>query len=84
MIKIIVIAIFALIIFNLGSALFHLVRHKSDASSVKTLKALTFRIGLSVFLFAVIAILLLTGVIKPHGIGSKAHPQKSIASESMK
>ncbi|MEQ1543840.1 twin transmembrane helix small protein [Methyloglobulus sp.] len=84
MIKIILIVVFLMIIFSLGSALYHLVRHKEDGSSQKTAKALTIRIGLSVVLFVFLLILVATGVIKPHGIGSKIHPQKSTASESTK
>lgn len=78
MIKIIVIAVFLLIIFSLGSALYHLVKHKEKGSSQKTVKALTFRVGLSVLLFVFIFILVATGIIKPHGIGSKIHPQRSV------
>jgi O-antigen/teichoic acid export membrane protein len=78
MIKIVLVAVFLLIIASLGSALFHLVKHKSDASSEKTVKALTFRIGLSVLLFIFVFILVATGIFKPHGIGSKIHPQQSL------
>jgi len=84
MIKVILIAIFLMILFSLGSALYHLVKHKEDGSSQKTVKALTFRIGLSVLLFIFLFILVATGIIKPHGIGSKIHPQKYTASESIK
>jgi Protein of unknown function (DUF2909) len=76
MIKIILIAVFLAIIFSLGSALYHLVKHKDgDASSQKTVKALTFRVGLSVLLFVFVFILVATGIVKPHGIASKMHPQ---------
>jgi Mn2+/Fe2+ NRAMP family transporter len=75
MIKITLIAVFILIIISLGSALYHLARHKEDASSQKTVKALTFRIGLSVLLFIFVIILIATGLLKPHGIGSRIHPQ---------
>jgi glycerol uptake facilitator-like aquaporin len=84
MIKVILIAVFLMIIFSLGSALFHLVKHKEDGSSQKTVKALTFRIGLSVLLFIFVFILVAAGVFKPHGIGSKIHSQKSISTESTK
>ena len=80
MIKIILIAVFLMILASLGSALFHLVKHKGDASSEKTVKALTFRIGLSVLLFVVVFLLVATGIVKPHGIGSRIHPQKSVDS----
>jgi hypothetical protein len=83
MIKITLIAVFLLIIFSLGSALYHLVKHKEGASSEKTAKALTFRIGLSVLLFIFVFVLVATGIIKPHGIGSKIHPPLAPA-ESLK
>lgn len=76
MIKIILIAVFLLIIVSLGSALFYLVKHNPDVSSEKTVKALTFRIGLSILLFIFVFILVATGIFKPHGIGSKIHPRQ--------
>jgi O-antigen/teichoic acid export membrane protein len=82
MIKIILIAVFLMILFSLGSALYHLVKHKEDGSPQKTAKALTFRIGLSVLLFIFLFILVATGIVKPHGIGSKIHSQKPTDSES--
>ena len=84
MIKVILITVFLLIIISLGSALYHLVKHKNDASSQKTVRALTFRIGLSVLLFIFVFILVATGIIKPHGIGSRIHPQKPTVNESNK
>ncbi len=70
MIKIIVIVVFLLIIFNLGLALFHLMNSKDAAHSQKTAKALTFRIGLSLALFIALIAALSLGLIKPHGIGA--------------
>lgn len=84
MIKIILIAVFLMIIFSLGSALYQLAIHKDAGSSQKTAKALTVRIGLSMLLFLFVCILLLTGVIKPHGIGSRIHPQESMITEQTK
>ncbi|MGR9088484.1 MAG: twin transmembrane helix small protein [Gammaproteobacteria bacterium] len=72
-IKSIVILVFILILFNLGSALNQLVRHKNREHSEKMAKALTWRISLSVLLFAVVFVLILTGVFKPHGIGARMH-----------
>ena len=37
--------------------------------SKRTVNALTWRIGLSVLLFALVALGIFTGVIKPHGVG---------------
>jgi uncharacterized membrane protein len=70
-IKSIVIIAFLLIIVSLGSALFHLIKHKSEENSQKTVKALTFRIGLSVVLFIFVFIMFATGLVKPHGIGAR-------------
>lgn len=78
MIKIILIAVFLTIIASLGSALYHLVKHKSDSGpSPEIVKALTIRIGLSVLLFIIVYILVATGVIKPQGIGSRMHTQSA-------
>ncbi|MDD5460422.1 MAG: twin transmembrane helix small protein [Methylococcales bacterium] len=72
-IKSVVIIAFILIIISLGSALFHLVRHKTEEQSEKTVKALTFRITLSILLFIFIFIAVATGIFKPHGLGEKMH-----------
>lgn len=75
LIKTLVIVAFLGIIFSLGSALFHLTKHKGEESSQKTVKALTFRISLSVLLFIFVAIALATGLVQPTGIGAKIHSQ---------
>ncbi|MFZ2727327.1 MAG: twin transmembrane helix small protein [Methylococcaceae bacterium] len=70
-IKSIVIIAFILILVSLGSALFHLIKHKNEEDSTKTVKALTFRIGLSIVLFIFVFIMFATGLVKPHGIGAR-------------
>ena len=70
-IKIVFIVVFIFIIYSLGSALFHIVKHKDQEQSGKTVKALTFRIGLSLILFIMIFIAYATGLIKPMGIGAR-------------
>ncbi len=70
-IKSIIVIAFLLIITSLGSALFHLIRHKSQEQSEKTVKALTLRITLSLVLFVFIFIAFATGLIQPHGIGTQ-------------
>lgn len=70
MIKILVVLAFLLILFNLGVALFHLVRPKDPEHSQKTAKALTYRIGLSLLLFIALAAAISLGIVKPHGIGA--------------
>jgi uncharacterized membrane-anchored protein len=72
-IKSVVIIAFMLIIVSLGSALFHLVKHKPEGQSEKTVKALTFRITLSILLFIFVFIAVATGIFKPHGLGEKMH-----------
>ncbi|MCK5478894.1 MAG: twin transmembrane helix small protein [Methylococcales bacterium] len=75
-IKIIFIILFIIIIFSLGSALFHLVKRKDQEQSEKTAKALTIRIGLSLVLFVMIFIAYATGMIKPEGIGARMQMMK--------
>jgi uncharacterized membrane-anchored protein len=83
-IKSVVIIAFILIIISLGSALFHLVNHKTQESSEKTVKALTFRITLSILLFIFIFIAIATGAFKPHGLGMQMHMQKPVQTHSIK
>lgn len=72
-IKTIIIIAFVLIIISLGSALFHLVKHHSSEQSAKTVKALTFRITLSIILFIFLFLAFATGIFKPNGIGMQMH-----------
>jgi hypothetical protein len=65
--KIAVVAVLLAIVFSLGSALFHLARSKGDSSG-KMVRALTWRIGLSVALFILLMIGWATGLISPHEI----------------
>jgi hypothetical protein len=81
-IKIIAIAAFVVILFSLGSALYSLIQNQGKEPSAKAVKALTVRIGLSVVLFIFIFIALASGLITPHGIGTRIHGQKPIASET--
>ncbi len=72
-IKILIIIAFLLIIYSLASALFYLVKRKDNdiETSQKLAKALTWRIGLSVTLFLLIALAYFFGLIKPQGIGAR-------------
>lgn len=83
-IKNIVIIAFILIIISLGSALFHLVKYRNQEQSEKTVKALTFRITLSILLFIFIFIALATGLLKPHGLGIQMHMQKPVPTDRTK
>lgn len=66
MFKIILITIFLFIIFSLGLALFSFV--KKDRNSDKMIKALTFRIGLSIALIVIMMLGAQFGLIAPHGM----------------
>jgi uncharacterized membrane protein len=70
-IKTLAIIFFLFIIVSLGIALFHLVKGKDAEQSQKTVKALTYRIGLSVLLFILLFIAFATGLFQPHGIGAR-------------
>ncbi len=81
--KIIAVVFFIAIVASLASALFHLVKHGSEEQSRKTAQALTYRISLSLLLFALLFAAFAGGWFKPTGIGSrinqihaaKTHPQ---------
>jgi hypothetical protein len=64
--RLIIVVVLIAIIGSLGSALFQLSRGKGDSS--KMLRALTWRIGLSVALFLVLLIAWRMGLIRPHGL----------------
>lgn len=66
MFKIIVVLILLFIIFSLGVALFSFV--KNDRSSDKMIKALTYRIALSIGLLILIIIGAQLGLITPRGM----------------
>lgn len=70
-IKSLIIVAFIIIITSLGMALFHLVKHKDPQDSQKTVKALTWRIGLSVVLFIFVIISIATGLVQPTGIRAR-------------
>jgi MFS superfamily sulfate permease-like transporter len=62
----VIVAALAAIIVSLGIALFGLVRDKGK--STRMVKALTFRIALSITLFLLLMIGIFAGVIVPHGV----------------
>lgn len=64
--KIIVLILLAVVLITLGSALYHLISNKGDSD--KLLKSLTWRIGLSVFIFVLLFIGQTIGLITPHGL----------------
>ncbi|MGZ8947210.1 MAG: twin transmembrane helix small protein [Methylococcaceae bacterium] len=84
MIKTLVIIVFVLIVISLGYALFNLITRKPEEQSEKTVKALTFRITLSIILFIFVFFAIATGIITPHGIGVQMQAKKPIETEQAK
>jgi hypothetical protein len=81
LINIFIIATFVAILVSLGSGMVFLVKDKGQ--SLRTAKALTVRITLSVVLFGLLMLGIFTGHIKPHGIYPPGHPvtQRAPATE---
>jgi hypothetical protein len=71
--RLLVIAAFVGILASLGSALFHLSRGDSGDSR-KMVRALTWRITLSVVLFAILMLAWYAGIITPHGMAPPPAP----------
>lgn len=66
LIKIIIILLFLTILFSLSSGLVFMVKDKGHTK--RAVKALTFRIGLSVFAFFILMAGYYAGWIQPHGV----------------
>jgi len=64
--KAVVILLLIVILIALASGMVFLVKDKGDSD--RTVKSLTVRIALSVFLFALLIFGFATGLIEPHGI----------------
>ena len=67
MTTLIIIAFLVVILYNLGAGLYYMMTDKGQTN--RTVKALTWRIGLSVLLIVLVMIGIATGIIQPHGIG---------------
>lgn len=67
MVKSMVVAALVAVFASLGVALFGLVRDRGR--STRMVKALTFRIALSIVLFIALMVGIFSGVIVPHGVG---------------
>jgi hypothetical protein len=65
--RLVVFAVLAAIVFSLGSALFHLSTGKGDSG--KMVRALTIRVGLSMLLFLLLMGAWKLGYIHPHAVG---------------
>jgi hypothetical protein len=66
-VRYVVLAFVALILASLFSGLFFLIR--DQGRSKRTVKALTWRVGLSLGLFLLLLAGYYFGLIKPHGVG---------------
>lgn len=64
--KTIVVVLLFIVVLSLGSALYHLVSHKGNSD--RLVKSLTWRIGLSVFIFVLLLVGQAIGLIQPHGL----------------
>jgi succinate dehydrogenase/fumarate reductase cytochrome b subunit len=61
-----IVAFLIMIVWNLGAGLYYLLIDRGQTK--RTVRALSWRIGLSVTLFALIVLGIWSGAIKPHGI----------------
>jgi hypothetical protein len=70
--KAVIIVFMLIILISLGSGLYYLIVDKDRSD--RTVKALTWRIGLSVCLFALLFIGFAMGLIQPHGLNTQSEP----------
>ncbi len=66
--KLLIIGVLIVILYNLGAGLYYMMVDKGKSD--RTVKSLSWRIGLSVGLILLVILGIYTGVIKPHGIQS--------------
>ncbi len=66
LIRLLILGLLAAILISLGTALYHLGSGKGDSG--KLLRALTWRIALSVVLFALLMLAWRAGLIEPRGL----------------
>ena len=64
--KLLIVAVFIAVLWNLGAALYYMMTDKGQSS--RTVKSLTWRIGLSVGLILLVILGIATGFIEPHGV----------------
>ncbi len=64
--KILILIVFAFILYSLGTAMFYLVKDKGQGHN--TVRFLTVRIGISVLLFLFIILAMHMGWIQPHSM----------------
>jgi succinate dehydrogenase/fumarate reductase cytochrome b subunit len=64
--KLLIIAVLVVIVWNLGAGLYYMIVDKGTTN--RTVRALSWRIGLSVGLILLVVLGIYTGVIKPHAL----------------
>ncbi len=64
--NLVIVAFLVVILWNLGTGLYYMMVDKGTTN--RTVKSLSWRIGLSVGLILLVMLGIYTGVIKPHGI----------------
>ena len=65
-VKILVLSVLVAIIYNLGRALYFMIKGKGESKFMA--RSLTYRVAFSVGLFFLLLILFATGLIQPHGL----------------
>jgi succinate dehydrogenase/fumarate reductase cytochrome b subunit len=65
--KLVIVGFLAVILYNLGAGLYYMMVDKGEKD--RMVRSLTWRIGLSIALIAIIGIGIWTGWIQPHDIG---------------
>lgn len=68
LVKMIIILFLFIIMYSLGSALYYLTHERNQADADKVVKALSWRIGLSLLLFILLFVAYALGWIQPHGV----------------
>lgn len=76
-IKLIAAILFMAIIISLVSALFQMMRTKDNEHSAKVLKALKYRISLSLLLFIALTVAIMQGWVQPTGIAARMQQTKA-------
>lgn len=64
--KLLIVAFLVVILWNLGAGLYYMMVDKGTTD--RTVRSLTWRIGISVVLILVVIVGIYTGWIKPHGV----------------
>ncbi|HYM41758.1 MAG TPA: twin transmembrane helix small protein [Steroidobacteraceae bacterium] len=68
LIQLLVLGALAAIVISLGTGLYHLSRGAGEEDSRKLVRALTWRIAISIALFALLMLAWYFGLIAPHGL----------------